>query len=141
MRCNVTAMLDTGLPGRTFPAPAPFTVTEERVAAFATATGTPYTEGGPAPATFPITVMFECLGQLIVDPSVGLDLSRIVHGAQKFAHQRPVVAGDVLTGEMTVKNVRSSAGLDIISTTTAITDAAGEPVCTCEATLIHRGAA
>lgn len=134
-------MLDAGLAGRTFPAPDAFPVTEERVAAFAAATGTPYAAGGPAPATFPITVMFECLAQLIADPGTGLDLSRIVHGSQKFVHQRPVVAGDVLAAELTVKNVRSSAGLDIITTATQVTDAAGEPVCTCEATIIHRGAA
>jgi len=134
-------MVDPGLAGRTFPAPAPFTVTEERLSAFATATGTPYAPGGPAPATFPIVPMFECLGALIVDPSVGLDLSRIVHGSQKFVHARPIVADDELTSVLTVKNVRASAGLDIISTETVITDAAGDPVCTCEATIIHRGAA
>lgn len=129
------------LAGRSFPAPQPFTVTEERLAAFAAATGTPYTAGGPAPATFAIVPMFEVLGLLITDPDAGLDLRRVVHGSQRFTHARPIVAGDVLTCTLEVRSVRQTAGMDIISTATAITDASGEAVCTTEATIIHRGAA
>lgn len=129
------------LAGRTYAAPQPFQVTEERLAAFATATGTPYSAGGPAPATFAIVPMFEALGALIIDPEAGLDLSRIVHGSQKFIHGRPIVAGDVLTSTLEVRNVRHTAGMDIIGTATTITDASGEHVCTAEATIIHRGAA
>lgn len=131
--------VDASLVGRTFPPTRPLEVTEERVAAFAAATGTPYTAGGPAPATFPIVVAFAAMQELMGDPEVGIELHRVVHGSQKFVHTRPVVAGDVLSAELSVTSVRQVAGTDIIGTSSAITDAGGQPVCTAEATLVHRG--
>ena len=59
-----------------------------------------------------------------------VDLFRIVHGEQKFAYERPVVPGDVLTATLTVASLRQIGGNDIIGTTSEITDAAGALVCT-----------
>jgi acyl dehydratase len=108
------------------------------VAAFAAATGTPYAAGGPAPATYPIVVAFGAMQELMVDPSVGIELQHVVHGDQRFVHQRPVVAGDRLTAELTVDGLRQIGGADIIATTSAITDADGVLVCTARATLVHK---
>ena len=69
-----------------------------------------------------------------------IDLHRIVHGEQRFAYERPVVPGDVLTATLTVASLRQIAGNDIIGTTSEITDAAGALVCSTSATLVHRGA-
>lgn len=133
--------VDSALVGRSFPPTSPYEVTEARIAAFAAATGTPYAEGDPAPATFPIVVAFAAMQDLMVDPSVGIELHRVVHGAQKFVHRRPVRAGDRLCAELTVTNLRQIAGADIITTSSAVTDADGAPVCTAEATLVHRATA
>ena len=65
---------------------------------------------------------------------------RQVHGEQKFAYERPIVAGDVLTASLTVSSLRQIAGNDIIGTTSEITDASGTRVCATSATLVHRGA-
>lgn len=132
-------MVDSTLAGRVLPPTAPYDVTEERVAAFATATGTPYTAGGPAPTTFPIVVAFVAMGELMIDPDAGIALHRVVHGQQRFVHERPVVAGDRLVAELTVTGLRQIAGSDIIATSSRITDAEGALVCTADATLIHRG--
>ena len=59
-----------------------------------------------------------------------VDLSRIVHGEQKFAYERPVAPGDVLTATLTVASLRQIGGNDIIGTTSEITDADGALVCT-----------
>lgn len=130
--------LDPDLAGRTFPRTEPYVASAERVAAFAAATGTPYDGTGPAPATFPITVAFAAMQELMRDPSVGIELHHVVHGSQGFVHERPVRAGDALSAELTVTGVRSLGGADIISTSTAITDEDGALVCTAEATLVHR---
>jgi hypothetical protein len=130
--------VDPSLSGRTFPATAAFDVTEERIAAFATATGTAYAAGGPAPATFPIVVAFDAMQALMGDPEVGIELHHVVHGQQKFVHERPVHAGDSLRAELSVTGLRQIGGADIISTSSAITDADGELVCTAEATLVHK---
>ncbi|RNL81072.1 MaoC family dehydratase [Nocardioides marmorisolisilvae] len=133
--------VDQSLVGRTFPPTAPYDVTEDSLAAFAAATGTPYAAGGPAPATYPIVVAFAAMQELMVDPSVGIELHHVVHGDQRFTHERSVLAGDRLSAELTVDGLRQIGGADIISTTSAITDADGALVCTARATLVHKAGA
>jgi acyl dehydratase len=133
--------VDASLAGRTFPPTDAYDVTEQAVAAFAAATGTPYAEGGPAPATFPIVVAFAAMQALMTDPDVGIELHHVVHGQQKFVHERPVVAGDRLSATLTVSGLRQIAGTDIITTSSAITDDSGALVCTADATLVHRAGA
>jgi len=111
-------------------------VTEERVRAFAEATGAAYA-GGAAPATFPIVMAFEAMNAFLAAEE--LDLFRIVHGEQRFAYERPVVPGDVLTATLSVATLRQIGGNDIIGTTSEITDASGALVCATSATLVHRG--
>jgi acyl dehydratase len=138
---SVTAMaVDEALAGRTFPATAPYTVSEERVVEFAAATGSQY-DGGAAPVTFPIVVAFQAMLALMEDPSVGIELHRVVHGEQRFRYTRPVVAGDVLTATLTVDSLRQIGGADIIGTRSEIVDANGEHVVTAHAVLVHSGAA
>ena len=133
--------VDPSLSGRTFPPTQPYAVTEERIAAFAAATGTAYSTGGAAPATFPIVVAFGAMQELMADPEVGIELHHVVHGQQKFVHERPVVAGDRLSATLTVSGLRQIAGTDIITTSSAITDGSGTLVCTAEATLVHKAGA
>ncbi|MEZ5097724.1 MAG: MaoC family dehydratase N-terminal domain-containing protein [Nocardioides sp.] len=128
--------VDQSLVGREFPATAPFEVTEEHLGQFAAAVGTRY-DGGPAPATYPIVLAFDAMNHFLAAEQV--ELSRIVHGEQRFAYTRPVVPGDVLTARLTVVSLRQIGGNDIIGTRSEITDAGGAPVCTTTATLVHRG--
>ena len=130
--------VDPSLSGRTFPPTQVYDATEERIAAFAAATGTPYQAGGPAPATFPIVVAFDAMQALMSDPDVGIELHHVVHGQQRFVHERPVRAGDALRAELRVTGLRQIGGADIIATSSAITDATGALVCTAEATLVHK---
>ena len=128
--------IDASLAGRAFPPTQPKPVTEEAVAAFRAAIGA---GPGPVPPTFPIVVTFEALQDFLAAEQV--ELSRIVHGDQRFRYERPVVVGDELTATLTVTGVRSIGGNDIVATTSEITDANGAVVCTATATLVHRGGA
>ena len=129
--------VDQSLVGRVFPPTRPHDVTEEGVGAFAAATGGEY-DGGPAPATYPIVLAFDAMNAFL--EAEAIDLFRIVHGDQKFAYERPVLPGDVLTATLTVASLRQIAGNDIIGTTSEIRDGGGELVCSTSATLVHRGA-
>ena len=131
-------MVDSTLSGRSFAATAPFEVTDEHVASFAAATGTPYQPGDPAPATYPIVIAFAAMQQLMSDPTVGIELHHVVHGQQKFTYERPVRVGDRLVAELTVTGLRRLAGTDIIATSSRITDEHGELVCVASATLVHK---
>jgi hypothetical protein len=129
--------VDQSLVGRAFPPTRPYVVSEEKVRTFVESTGAAYA-GGPAPATFPIVVAFDAMNAFL--KAVSLDLFRIVHGEQKFAFERPIVPGDVLTATLTFATLRQIAGNDIIGTTSDITDESGALVCSASATLVHRGA-
>jgi N-terminal half of MaoC dehydratase len=131
--------VDASLAGRTFPPTSPYRVSAEKIAEFARATGSEY-DGDAAPATFPIVVAFAAMSALMQDPSVGIELHRVVHGDQRFIYTRPVRAGDELTATLTVDTLRQIGGADIIGTRSEITDIDGKPVCTAFATLVHRGA-
>lgn len=128
--------VDPSLVGRQFPPTEPYAVTEEGLREFAAATGGEY--AGRAPATYPIVLAFAAMNAFLEGEQV--ELSRIVHGEQRFAYERPIVAGDVLTATLTVAGLRQIGGNDIISTSSEITDDAGDLVCTASATLVHRGA-
>ena len=130
--------VDQSLVGRSFPPTTPYAVTEDNVRAFAEAVGSSY-GGGPAPATFPIVMAFEAMHAFL--EAERLDLFRIVHGEQRFAYERPIQPGDVLTARLSVASLRQIGGADIIGTTSEITDSSGALVCTGTATLVHRGPA
>src|SRR5659263_312131 len=129
--------VDQSLVGREFPPTRPYAVSAEKVREFVAATGGSY-DGGPAPATFPIVLAFEAMNAFLEAESV--DLFRIVHGEQKFAYERPIVPGDLLTATLTVASLRQIGGNDIIGTTSQILDVEGALVCSTSATLVHRGA-
>jgi acyl dehydratase len=112
-------------------------VSEETIRTFVASTGGDYT-GGAAPATFPIVLAFDAMNAFLEAESI--DLFRIVHGEQRFAYERPVVPGDVLTATLTVATLRQIGGNDILGTISEITDGTGALVCSTSATLVHRGA-
>ncbi len=128
--------VDPSIVGRSFPRTRPYPVTEERLRTFAAATGASW-EGGPAPATFPIVLAFEAMNAFLEAEQV--ELRRVVHGEQRFAYERPVVPGDVLTATLSVASLRQIGGNDMIGTRSEVHDERGALVCTASATLVHRG--
>lgn len=129
--------IDASLVGRAFPPTPVHAVTAESVAAFATSIGA--AADAPVPPTYPIVVTFAALQDFLAAEQI--ELSRIVHGDQRFRYERPVVVGDELTATLTVTGVRSIGGNDILSTSSELTDATGAVVGTATATLVHRGGA
>jgi acyl dehydratase len=143
--------LDPKIVGRTYTSKRSFEVGREKIREFAEAIGDPnpvfrdaeaargYGHADViAPPTFPITLTWDTTEQVIGDPELGLALHRILHGEQRFSYARPIVAGDELTCVLTIDAVKQAAGMDVVSTRTDVTTAAGEHVCTALATLFHR---
>src|SRR5690242_18613281 len=101
--------LDPGLVGRSYPPSAVYEVGRAKIAEFARAVGdddavyrdpdAARAAGHPdviAPPTFAIVVTLGAADVVLADPDVALDYSRVVHGEQRFAHHRPIHAGDRL---------------------------------------------
>ncbi|GAA1956695.1 MaoC family dehydratase N-terminal domain-containing protein [Nocardioides panacihumi] len=127
--------MDSSIVGRQFAPVGPYLVSTEKVREFATAIGW---EHDGVPPTFPIVLAGASMNAFLDE--LDLDLSRIIHGDQRFAYERPVAAGDELVSTLTVASLRQIGGNDIIGTSTTFTDASGALVCTATATLVHRGA-
>ena len=98
--------LDESFVGRVYPATEPYEVGREKIREFADAIGDDnpaYRDkaaakalGYPdviAPPTFPIVMTMKAAHQIVADPELGLDYSRVVHVEQRFSYSRPVRAG------------------------------------------------
>ena len=46
------------------------------------------------------------------DPDLGLDYTRVVHGEQRFAYTRPLLAGDTVVVTTAIESIRVAAGND-----------------------------
>jgi acyl dehydratase len=79
------------------------------------------------------------LEQLLADDEAGVDFTRVVHGDQRFAYSRPIVAGDELTATMTITSVKSIGGHSMVTSESSIADATGAHVVTATSTLVVRG--
>ena len=133
--------LDPAFAGRSWPATEPYLVGREKIREFATAIGATdalhhdpeaaKAAGYPdvvAPPTFPTVVTMAASRQIISDPELGMDYTRVVHGDQRFQYVRPVVAGDALVCVNTVEEITRRGGQDFITTPTDVTTADGGPV-------------
>ena len=144
--------LDQSFVGRSWPPTEPYLVGREKIREFATAIGATdpaYHDpeaarraGHPdvvAPPTFPVVLTMTSSRQIIDDPELCIDYSRVVHGDQKFSYRRPVVAGDALVCQNFVDEIIQRSGHDFITTRTEVTTEAGEPVLTAVSKLVQRG--
>ena len=94
-----------------------------------------------APPTFAVVIQERSLATVLADKEAAIDFSRVVHGDQRFIHERPIVAGDELVSELKVASVKTLAGNHMVSFETAIFDNSDALVCTAISTLVVRGEA
>lgn len=139
------------LEGRTLPPATPYLVGREKVREFARAV----MSDNPlhhdlaaasaagfadlvAPPTFAVVVQEATLAQLLAEPDVGIDFSRVVHGEQRFEFSRSIVAGDELVATLTITSVKSLGGNAMVTAESSMVDAAGDHVVTATSTLVVR---
>lgn len=140
--------------GKTFPPGAPYEVSRVKLAEFADAIGDPnpvyrdraaaIAAGFPdviAPPTFPIVISMTGSSRALSDPGLQLNYAMVVHGEQRFEYSRPLVAGDVVTAQVTIADIREVGRNSMLTTTTEIRTISGEHVCTAHSTLVERGGA
>jgi acyl dehydratase len=144
--------VDQRFVGKVYPPTAPYEVGREKIREFADAIGDPNPayrspeaaralgyEDVIAPPTFAIVVTMAAGHQLLFDPDVGIDYTRVVHGEQRFEHARPVRAGDVLQVVLSVDAIRVAAGNELITTRSEARTTDGELVVTATSVTVVRG--
>jgi acyl dehydratase len=137
------------LQGRAFAPTAPYLVGREKVrefsrAVFATDPANYSVEAARqkgyadvvAPPTFAMVIQDLTLQQLLGEPDSGIVLARTIHAEQRFAYTRPIVAGDELTGRLSVTGIRMMGGNAMITSAAEITDAEGGHVVTATSVLL-----
>lgn len=143
---------DSALVGRRYPRAAVYEVARERIRAFADAIGDPepaYRDpeaaralGHPdviAPPTFPVVITMAAAARLAEDPELAVDWTRIVHGGQRFEVHRPLRAGDRIVADVSIAEVRSVAGNDMITVRTDLRTPDGDLVSVAYTMLVAQG--
>jgi acyl dehydratase len=136
----------------TFPASEPYEVSRVKIRDFADAIGdaspvyrdqaAAQAAGFPdviAPPTFPIVITAAAGNRAALDPELGVNYAMVVHGEQSFEYTRPLVAGDVVTAQSTITDIRDAGRNTLLTNSTEIRTLDGELVCTAHATLVERG--
>jgi acyl dehydratase len=101
-------------------------------------------EGFPdqvASPTFPTVVGILASAQIVDDPELGMDYSRVVHGEQAFEWRRPVVVGDRLRATPRIADIYAKGPNEFLVIEAEVKDADGEVVCVARSTLLSRGTA
>jgi len=138
--------------GRTFPPSDPYEISRVKIRDFADAIGDPspvfrdvaaaQAAGYPdviAPPTFPIVITAAVGNRAATDPELGVNYAMVVHGEQSFSYVRPLVAGDVVTTQTTITDIRDAGRNTLLTNTTEFRTLDGELVCTAHSTLVERG--
>jgi acyl dehydratase len=145
--------LDPSFVGRVYEPTAPYEVGREKIREFADAVGDDnlaYRDAEHArslghrdviaPPTLPIVMSLAASQQVVEDPKLGLDFSRVVHGDQRFEYHRPVYAGDRLVATVTITDISTRAGNDFVTSRTDLATEDGEPVLAAYLMLVVRAA-
>jgi acyl dehydratase len=133
--------LNTGAIGKRYE-PLTYAVGREKIVEYALATG----ETNPlhldlvaaraaghadvvAPPMFAVVYQARSVAEAMVDPELGIDLDRLVHGEQAFQWHRLVVAGDELTTTLTVADISEKMDILFYAFATESVDQHGDVVC------------
>jgi acyl dehydratase len=116
-------MPDTTLIGKSF-APGLYAVGREKIREYALAVG----ETNPlhhdlqvarnhgyddlvAPPMFAVVYCSSSIGAAMLDPELGIEFDRLLHGSQEFRWGPLVIAGDEITTSVTLKDISTRAGM------------------------------
>src|SRR6188472_828471 len=83
-----------------------------------------------APPMFCVVYSAKAMGPAILDPELGINLGLMVHGSQEFEWGEPVVAGDTITTNVTIKDLYEKDGKEFYVFESQSTNQDGAPTVT-----------
>ena len=92
-----------------------------------------------APPMFAVVYSAGSVAQGVLDPELGIDLGRMLHGSQEFVWGEPVCSGDTITTTTTVADVFERAGMQFFVFESVSTNQDGQEVVRGTWTNIVRG--
>jgi acyl dehydratase len=141
--------------GKRYPPSPPYEVAREKIRDFAVAIGDRnpvYFDAAAAkelgypdviaPPTFLTTVSMRFGGEgPVTDPALGMNYLLVVHGEQRYVHERPLHAGDVVTIASWVEDIRDAGRNELMTVGSEVRTLDGELVSTMYSTIVSRGTA
>jgi acyl dehydratase len=116
--------VDESKKGKTYP-PFEYEVGREKIREYAFAVGEqdPVHHDGTAaqaagfrnvvaPPMFAVVYSAGAVAPAILDPEVGINFARMLHGSQEFEWDEPVCAGDTITTETTLEDLYERTGME-----------------------------
>lgn len=113
-----------------------FVVEADRVAAFRAVFGI---EAG-VPPTFATAAEFTVLPEVLRDPRLGVDFSRVVHGSQEYIFERPLREGETLIVRARLASIKQKGGTGFLTVETQLLDEQERVVCTARSQMVERDA-
>jgi acyl dehydratase len=113
-----------------------FVVDPKRVAAFRTV----FNQTQGVPPTFVTAAEFSVFPQVIGDPRLALDFTRVVHGSQEYAYERPLREGETLTVRARIESIKTKGATGFLTIVMELRDDLGEVVCTARSQMVERAA-
>jgi len=111
-----------------------FQVDPAQVAAFRNVFG----QGSGIPVTFLTLAEFAVFPEVIEDPNLALDFSRVVHGGEDYEYRRPLVEGETLTVRTRIESIREKGHSGFRTLATEFVDVGGDIAATARSTMIER---
>jgi acyl dehydratase len=82
-----------------------------------------------APPMFAAVYSWRAMAPAVLDPEVGIDFDRLVHGGQEFTWGEPVVAGDEITTEASFVDKAKRGEIMVFTFSSRSVNQRGELVC------------
>jgi acyl dehydratase len=122
---SFVAAVGGGVPGRVFSSPPDraHPLTWDDGAAAAGPHG-----GIVAPPGFAAAFAIEPWARAVVDPALGIDVLRLLHGEQDLEFLEPVRPGDVLTTSGEITRIEARSALDVVEVTSTTVNQRGRTV-------------
>jgi hypothetical protein len=125
--------MNSAAAGKTYPESS-FTLDPARVESFRAVFG----EATGVPVTFATAAEFTVIPEVVADPEVGIDFTRVLHGGQEYSFERPLREGETLTIRSRIESIKEFGGNALLVLVTELVGADGHVVCTARSTLIER---
>lgn len=134
--------LNEALAGKTYPETT-YEVTEDAIARYARATNDPneryLSRDVVASPVFPVVPAFASFMNAAMDPELGADVLRLVHGAEEHVLYRPIRPGDVLTVAPVLESVERKESGETFTVKASLTAPDGEVAAEVRGTMFIRG--
>jgi hypothetical protein len=127
------AVMNAAAAGKVYPEVA-FTVDPGRVAAFREV----FDQAGGVPTTFVTAAEFTVMPDIVGDPELGVDFSRVLHGSQEYEFLRPLREGETVTIRSRIESIRTLGGNSLLVLLTELLEPGEVVVATARSTLVER---